>query len=78
MNHLNEIIELTEEIKMEYNVTDYEALNIATKIQYNELYDFANLATENTPSALEQIAMELGAARDGNTIKEAIANLKDD
>lgn len=54
-----------------------EALQIASTIQTNRILAEAFMLGINKPSALEMIAMELGAANDGNTIKDAIINLLD-
>ncbi|WP_443945575.1 hypothetical protein ACJVDH_00255 [Pedobacter sp. AW1-32] len=50
------------EIKEDFpSLTDYEALDIATKIIYNELMVKANVISlsDSYPSALEKIALEL-------------------
>lgn len=55
----------------------FEALQIAVQIQKNELFAVAHAIRTGfaAPSALEAIAMELGAAKEGSTIKDAIYSL---
>lgn len=53
-----------------------EALQIAALIQKNMLLSKAFMLDGDSPSALEAIAMELGAAKSGSTIKDAIYSLK--
>lgn len=52
---------LTKSIQQEYKLSDYEALNIALKIEENELFRKTHVISSNDeyPSALEKIAMEL-------------------
>ena len=56
------------------DITKFEALQIAVQIQRNELFAQANVLNTGrlVPSALEAIAIELGAAKDGMTIKHAL------
>jgi hypothetical protein len=58
------------------SLTLFEALQIAVSIHRNELFSEAFVLEFSTkPGALESIAMELGASRDGSTIKDAIYSL---
>jgi hypothetical protein len=52
---------LAESIQKEYNLTNYEALDIALKVEANELFRKANVISsdDSYPSALEKIAIEL-------------------
>ena len=61
MNVSTEIRNLTKSIKLEYKLSEYEALTIALKIEANELFRKANvISSDNSyPSALEKIAIEL-------------------
>lgn len=54
-----------------------DALMIAVKIQQNRILAaaFVVVPNDSVPSALESIAMELGAAKLGGTIKDAIYSL---
>jgi hypothetical protein len=57
------------------SLTIFEALQIAVSIHSNVLFSDAFMLEMKTPGALEAIAMELGASRDGGTIKDAIYSL---
>ena len=48
-------------IQKEYSLTNYEALDIALKVEANELFRRANVISsdDSYPSALEKIAIEL-------------------
>lgn len=59
-----------------WDISPFQALQIAVKIQHNRVLEDAYLVGMNCPSALEAIAMELGAAKDGSSIKDALYNLK--
>lgn len=59
-------------------LTFFEALTIAVKMQHNRVLSDAFMLGNTTPSALEAIAMELGASRDGSSIKDAIYSLSSD
>jgi len=60
------------------SITFFEALQIAVKIQHNRVFQDAFLVGgHEEPSALEAIAMELGA-KDGSSLKDAIYRLKED
>lgn len=75
---VNEVSEIANEIiERKFKVSDFEALQIAAKIQQNRLFSEAYLLGHGEPSALEQIAMELGASKDGSSIKHALIDLKD-
>ena len=52
---------LAESIQKEYNLTNYEALDIALKAEANDLFRKANVISsdDSYPSALEKIAIEL-------------------
>ena len=56
-------------------LTAYQAFKIAAMIQRNRLYKEANVLDTGKPSALEAIAMELGASKDGYTIKSVLAEI---
>ena len=49
------------ELKADYKLTDYEALDIATKIDYNKIMQSAFVVTSDglNPNALEFIGMSL-------------------
>lgn len=49
------------ELKVDFKLTDYEALDIATKIDYNNIMQSALLVSEGgrNPNALEFIGMAL-------------------
>jgi hypothetical protein len=69
MNKLvREVSDLANEIlECQWNVSHFEALQLATQIQYNEMYGIANVVEHNAPTALEKIAMELQRFNDENT-----------
>lgn len=74
---VREVSDITNEIlEAEWNISDFEALQIAVKIQHNKILSAAFVLNHNGPGALEAIAMELGACKDGTTIKDALYNLK--
>ena len=52
---------LAESIQKEYILTNYEALDIALKVESNDLFRKANVISsdDSYPSALEKIAIEL-------------------
>lgn len=58
------------------NLPRFQALHIAAKVQENRILEDAYLLHGPGPSALEAIAMELGASKDGDTIKSAIYSLQ--
>jgi len=64
MNHLRNVEEIAEIIQERWKVSDFEALQIAVKVQANQLYDDAHLASENVPSVFEKMAMELEELKD--------------
>jgi uncharacterized protein (DUF849 family) len=78
-NLVKEITSLAHEITdNDWELTDFEVLQIAAKIQQNRIISEAFMVgIDGVPGALEAIAMELGANRDGLTIKEAIQNIAD-
>ena len=59
------------------SLTEFEALSLAVKIQHNRVLEDAFLVGRSEPSALEAIAMELGAAKEGSSIKDAIFSIAD-
>ena len=65
-------------IESQWSVTHFEALQIAVKIQHNRVLEDAFMLGLQAPSALEAIAMELGASKNGSSIKNALYNLKQD
>ena len=66
-------IKLSKELKTEYkNLSDFEALQIATRIQRNHILAESFAVSKNQPSAIERIAIELGADKSGDSIKSAI------
>lgn len=81
MNHLTkEVTELANSLLNNEDfeeLTEVEALKLAVKIQQNRILSDAFVVREGVPSALEAIAMELGASVSGTTIKDAIYNLNE-
>lgn len=74
---VKEVSDLTNEVlEAQWDVTPFEALQIAVKIQHNRVLEDAFMLGMSCPSALEAIAIELGAAKDGSSIKDALYNLK--
>ncbi len=74
---VREVTDLANEVlEMKFAITPIEALQIAVKIQQNRIFEDAFMLGLSAPSALESIAMELGASRDGSSIKDAIYKLK--
>lgn len=71
-----EVSDLANELAAQWHVTPFEALQIAVKIQHNRVLEDAFMLGMSCPSALEAIAMELGASKDGSSIKDALYNLK--
>ena len=72
MNHLTEEIKhKAKELRKDYpTLSVYESLNLAVKIQKNQLYARANVISEENhdyPPALEAIAMSLGYTNRGFT-----------
>lgn len=77
-NLVREVSNLTNEIiEAGWNVTPFEAMQIAVKIQHNDILKEAFMVRMATPGALECIAMELGANTSGSTIKSALIELAD-
>jgi len=74
-NLIREVNTLTNEIMEEWDLTPFEAMQIAVKIQQNDILKDAFMVRLSTPGALEAIAMELGANEDGLTIKDALYNI---
>lgn len=76
---LTEAMKIAKELKEEHkSLSEFEALQIAAKIQYNRIMGEAfavhhNIQTE--PAALERIAIELGADKNGDSIKSALFDL---
>lgn len=65
-----------------YNLPDkpmqkYKAIELAIQIQRNRIFSNAFMLGLDVPSALEAIAMELGAARSGTTIKDSLTAIAD-
>lgn len=56
-----DVKKLAASIQQDYDLTNYEALDIALKAEANELYRKANVisSTDAYPSALENIAIAL-------------------
>jgi hypothetical protein len=76
---VREVSDLANEvIEEQWSVTPFEALQIAVKIQHNRVLEDAFMLGLQAPSALEAIAMELGASKDGSSIKNSLYNLKQD
>ena len=74
---VREVSDLANEILEEqWAITPFEALQIAVQIQHNRILRYAFMVDMEGPSALEAIAMELGASKDGSTIKDALYSLK--
>lgn len=74
-NLIREVNTLTNEIMEEWDLTPFEAMQIAVKIQQNDILKDAFMVRMSTPGALEAIAMELGANEEGLTIKDALYNI---
>lgn len=75
---VNEVVETANELLENKKIlSSFEALQIAVKIQHNRVLEEAFMLNRNSPSALEAIAMELGASIDGSSIKDALYNLKE-
>jgi hypothetical protein len=73
-----EIKEISEVLMYDHPaLTVAEAVIIATQIQRNRVLEEAFVVGTSKPTALEAIAMELGAATDGDTIKTALYNLRE-
>ena len=73
---VREVSDLANEVlEAQWAVTPFEALQIAVKIQHNRVLEDAFMIGRTCPSALEAIAMELGASK-GSSIKDALYNLK--
>ncbi len=73
---VNEITEIANEIiASKWRFAPEEAFRLAVKIQYNRILADAFMLDRDSPSALEAIAMELGASGDGSSIKDAIYSL---
>jgi len=74
---VREVSDLTNEVlEAQWAVTPFEALQIAVKIQHNRVLEDAFMLGLSAPSALEAIAMELGASKNNSSIKDALYNLK--
>lgn len=75
---VKEVSDIANELlEAQWNITPIDALNLAVKIQGNRVLSDAFMLGMSAPSALEAIAMELGASKDGSTIKDAIEQLAD-
>jgi hypothetical protein len=78
-NLTEEVFDLANDIlNSKFEVSHFDALQIATKIQSNRVLTDAFMLDTKDPSALESIAMELGASKNGTSIKSALYNLKDE
>lgn len=69
MNKLvREVSDLANDLlESQWNISHFEALQLATQIQYTEKFCMANVVGHNVPTALEKIAMELQRFNDENT-----------
>jgi len=58
----SDVISLAEELQKSYELTNYEAMDLALKAEQNELLKLAFVisSSDNYPSALESIAIALG------------------
>ncbi|MCF8372996.1 MAG: hypothetical protein K9H64_15350 [Bacteroidales bacterium] len=65
------------ELQKDFKLTDFEALQIACKMQYNSILTEALVITGSGPGAIEAIAIELGASSqfNGNSIKESLSEI---
>jgi hypothetical protein len=73
---VKEVKEIAKELCEHWSITDYEALNIAVKIQQNRLFKEAYVLGSQSPGALEAIAIQLGIQ--GHTsIPNAISSISD-
>ena len=78
MNYTNDALQKADMVREGApKLTDFEALQIAVQIQRNELFAQAHVLNtrQGGPSALESIAIELGAAHDGRSIKHAVEEI---
>lgn len=71
-----EVTEIAKELMGGGTLTYFESLQIAAKIQQNRMYHEAYLLEIGGPSALEAIAMQLGAGN-GYSIQTAITSIAD-
>jgi hypothetical protein len=78
-NYYREVKGFTEELKEGYKLSDFEALQIAVKMQHNRIVASSFLvgtpdSSTASPVALEAMAMALGMSRNINapTIPDAI------
>jgi hypothetical protein len=57
--------ELADELKKNYNLTDYESLQLALKAEQNEILKtgFAISSSDKYPTGLEVIAISLGYSK---------------
>jgi rRNA maturation endonuclease Nob1 len=74
------VIEYAEKLKERFSLTDFEALDIATKIEMNEEFSQAFLTCDDrsVPNALEAIGMALGYKKGHfDTIPNTIAQVSE-
>lgn len=72
-----EVCEIADELIKNKKISEFEALQIAVKIQHNRVLSDAFMLDTGEPSALEMIAMQLGADNDGDNLKSAIYDIAD-
>lgn len=77
MNYTKEVQDIATELEiwayeLQTSLSLFESLSIAAKIQQNRIFADAHVVRPNTPSALESIAIELGAGRSSDSIKSAL------
>lgn len=72
MNHVSDVSKTAKMLLEDWEISDFEALQIAVQIQKNQFFETANVINgfKNAPSALEKIAMEIQSI--GETIAEGI------
>ncbi|NJK93998.1 MAG: hypothetical protein HC905_02885 [Bacteroidales bacterium] len=72
---IKEISELADELKEKYpKMTEFEALQIASKVQYNRILSDALFPHTNAPGTFEAIAIQMGYSHKLNagTIPDAL------
>jgi len=69
-------IQFDEEINNR-NQRDQRSADVRSSGTHNRVLEEAFVVGTSKPTALEAIAMELGAATDGDTIKTALYNLRE-
>lgn len=79
-NLVKEVEDITKEIQKVSNyLTIFDAMQIAVQIQRNRILSYAYVVNgKDTPSALESIAMNLGATKNvDTTLQDALFSIAD-